>query len=75
MARCIDDRKSTSGNMFSLGSGAISWSAKKQDVVALSSSEAEYITVISASCQALSLRRLLGDILHGTRGSDGYLLR
>lgn len=32
----IDDRKSTSGFLFNLGSGAISWSSKKQEVVALS---------------------------------------
>ncbi|XP_015078146.1 uncharacterized protein LOC107021946 [Solanum pennellii] len=31
----IDDRKSTSGFLFNLGSGAISWSSKKQEVVAL----------------------------------------
>ena len=28
-ASCLEDRKSTSGYMFSLGSGAISWSSKK----------------------------------------------
>ncbi|XP_070034502.1 secreted RxLR effector protein 161-like [Nicotiana tomentosiformis] len=48
-ARSIDDRKSTSGNVFSLGSGAISWCSKKQDVVALSSAEAEYVAVTSAA--------------------------
>ncbi|XP_047260269.1 uncharacterized mitochondrial protein AtMg00810-like, partial [Capsicum annuum] len=50
-AGSIDNRKSISGNVFNLGSGAISWSSKKQDVVALSSSEAKYIVVTSAACQ------------------------
>lgn len=63
-ASSVDDRKSTSGYAFNLGSAAISWRSKKQDVVALSSSEAEYIAVTSAVCQALWLRRLLVDIEH-----------
>nr|GMD05942.1 Retrovirus-related Pol polyprotein from transposon TNT 1-94 [Ipomoea batatas] len=41
-AGSLDDRKSTSGYLFTLGSGGvISWSSKKQSTVALSSSEAE----------------------------------
>ena len=35
-------RHSTSGFMFSLGSAAVTWSNKKQPMVALSSTEAEY---------------------------------
>jgi hypothetical protein len=33
------DRRSTSGFMFSFGSGALSWSNKKQPIIALSSME------------------------------------
>jgi hypothetical protein len=36
-ANNVLDRRSTSGSMFSFGSGAISWSNKKQLIVALSS--------------------------------------
>eukprot|EP00253_Pinus_taeda_P033358 PITA_33358 len=36
----VDDRKSTSGYVFHMGSGAISWASKKQPVVALSTTEA-----------------------------------
>lgn len=61
-AGCTDDRRSTSGHVFSLGSGAISWSSKKQEVLALSSSEAEYIAAASAACQTVWLRRLLTDL-------------
>ena len=60
-AGCLDTRKSTSGNMFSLGSGAVTWSSKKQETLALSSSEAEYAAVTSAARQALWLRKLLVD--------------
>ena len=37
----IDDRKSTSGYIFHLGSRPISWSSKKQSIVTLSSTEAK----------------------------------
>lgn len=30
-AGCLDDRKSTSDNLFSFGSGAVTWSSKKQE--------------------------------------------
>ncbi|MCI38029.1 gag-pol polyprotein, partial [Trifolium medium] len=37
-----DDRKSTSGGCFFLGSNLISWFSKKQNSVSLSTAEAEY---------------------------------
>ena len=37
------------------GFGAVSWASKKQDVVALSTIEAEYISLSVASCQTLWL--------------------
>ncbi|XP_075076502.1 secreted RxLR effector protein 161-like [Nicotiana tabacum] len=54
-AGSIDDRKSTSGNVFSFGSGAISWCSEKQNVDALSSSKAEYVIVTSTACWAIWL--------------------
>ncbi|XP_074289333.1 secreted RxLR effector protein 161-like [Silene latifolia] len=62
-AGCLDDRKSTSDNVFSLGSGAVTWSSKKQETIALSSSEAAYVASSSAVRQALWLKKLLGDFL------------
>ena len=59
---CTDDKRSTSRHIFSLVSGAISWSSKKQEVVAFSSSEVEYIVVASAACQPVWLRRLLTNL-------------
>eukprot|EP00253_Pinus_taeda_P011335 PITA_11335 len=58
----LDDRKSTSGNCFSFGSGLVTWNSKKQSVVALSSTEAEYVAVTSAGTQALWLRKILEEI-------------
>lgn len=54
-----DDRKSTGGYIFILGSGAISWSSKKQAVVTLSTTEAEFISAATGSCQAVWLRRIM----------------
>lgn len=58
----LDDRKSTSGYLFCLGTNVVSWSSKKQKTVALSSAEAEYIAVTDATCEAIWLRRLLADL-------------
>ncbi|XP_051152708.1 secreted RxLR effector protein 161-like [Andrographis paniculata] len=40
-ASLVEDRRNTSGNVFSLGSGAITWCSKRQPTVALSTTEAE----------------------------------
>lgn len=61
-AGSCDDRKSTTGNVFLLGSSLVSWSSKKQPVVALSSTEAENISATSAACQAIWLKKMLEDL-------------
>ena len=45
-AGCKLDRKSTSGTCHLLGSSLISWHSKKQSCVALSTAEAEYLSLI-----------------------------
>jgi hypothetical protein len=45
-----------------LAGGAISWSSKKQAVVALSSTESEYVGLSLAAKEAVWLRRLVGEI-------------
>ncbi|XP_062232829.1 secreted RxLR effector protein 161-like [Phragmites australis] len=59
----IDDRKSTSGVAFLLGSSIVTWSSKKQKVVAISSCEAEYVAAASAACQGVWLSCLLGEMV------------
>eukprot|EP00253_Pinus_taeda_P025797 PITA_25797 len=63
-AGSVDDRKSTSGYVFHMGSGAISWAFKKQPVVSLSAAEAEYVAAIAVTCQAVWLRIVLRDLCH-----------
>jgi len=58
----LDDRRSTSGHMFMMGSGVISWASKKQQVVTLSTAEAEFITATTSACQVMWLRRILEEL-------------
>ena len=58
----LDNRHSTSGNLFVMSGGAISWLSKKQPVVALSTTEAEYVALGAAMQEVVWLRRLLSDI-------------
>jgi hypothetical protein len=64
LAGDVDDRKSTSGCVFLLGSSLVTWASQKQRVVALSSCEAEYIASANAACQGIWLSRLLGELLN-----------
>ena len=57
-----DSRKSTSGNLFMLGSGAISWSSREQTSVALSTVEAEYIALCLATQEVAWIRQLLDEL-------------
>jgi hypothetical protein len=54
----IDDRKSTSGYVYLLGGGAISWRSRKQPLVAFSTVEAEYIGASDAAKEAIWIRNL-----------------
>ena len=50
-----DDRKSTASYVFSLGSGLVTWACKKQQDIALSSTEEEYQAMVNASQEAIWL--------------------
>ena len=62
-----DDRKSTSGYIFLLCGGAISWKSQKQKCVALSTAEAEYIAMSTATQEAIWLRQLIAEISNSSK--------
>ena len=58
---CKIDRKSTSGTCQFLGCNLISWHSKKQNSVALSTAEAEYVAAGSCCAQVLWIKQQLED--------------
>jgi hypothetical protein len=62
----IDTSKSMSKILFFFGKCLVRWQSVKQQVVALSSCEAEYIAAFTASTQVLWLVRLLSDLSKDT---------
>ncbi|GAV59136.1 hypothetical protein CFOL_v3_02667 [Cephalotus follicularis] len=58
---CKLDRKSTSGTCQFLGNSLVSWFSKKQNSVALSTTEAKYVAASSCCAQALWLKQQLCD--------------
>jgi hypothetical protein len=58
----IDDLKSTTGYVFKMAGGTITWYSRKQSVTALSTMEAEYIALSEATREARWLRNLFGEL-------------
>ncbi|GJP86663.1 hypothetical protein CLOP_g16659 [Closterium sp. NIES-67] len=61
-------RRSHSGYVFCLNGAAISWQSKRQPVVALSTTESEYISLCQCIQEGVWLRRLFGEFGHDHAG-------
>ena len=57
-----EHRRAISGHAFLFNGGAVSWSSRKQELVTLSTAEAEYVAATHASKELIWLRRLKGDL-------------
>ena len=62
MAGDLDNRKSTTGYLFTFSGGAISWQSKLQKCVALSTTEAEYIATTEAGKEIIWLKQFLQEL-------------
>ncbi|GJW45351.1 retrovirus-related pol polyprotein from transposon TNT 1-94 [Tanacetum coccineum] len=60
-AGCKDDCKSTSGGLQFLGGKLVSWSSKKPDCTAMSTAEAEYVSLSACCAQVIWMRTQLLD--------------
>ena len=58
----LETRKAVTGYAFILNGGAVSWSSKQQEIVALSTTEAEYIAMTSTAKEALWFRALISEL-------------
>ena len=56
-----DAKRSTSGMVVKMGTGAISWSSRLQTITTLSTTEAEYVSAVSAGQEMIWLRNLLSE--------------
>ena len=54
-AGCVDSQKSTSGYIFKLAGGAVSWRSAKQTLIATSTMEAEFVSCFEAISRPLKL--------------------
>ncbi|RDX71499.1 hypothetical protein CR513_49143, partial [Mucuna pruriens] len=60
----VDKRKSTTGYVFTIAGGAVSWLSKLQDVIALSTTEAEYMAATQACKEAIWIKKVMEELGH-----------
>ncbi|KAK2414734.1 secreted RxLR effector protein [Trifolium repens] len=58
----VDTRKSLSGFVFTLFGTAVTWKANQQSVVALSTTQAEYIALVEGVKEAIWLKGMIGEM-------------
>ena len=58
----VENRRSTTGYVFFVGEGAVSWNSKRQQTVAQSTLEAEYMAMNRCTRETIWLRQLMKDL-------------
>lgn len=65
-AGCVDSRKSTSGHIFMMAGGAVSWRSAKQTLTATSTMEAEFVSCFEATSHGVWIK----SFIYGLRVMD-----
>ena len=61
-AGCVDSRKSTSGYIFMMAGGAVSWRSAKQTLIATSTMEAEFVSCFEATLHGVWFRNFISGL-------------
>jgi transposase InsO family protein len=61
-AGCVDSRKSTSGYIFMLAGGAVSWRSVKQSLIATSTMEAEFVSCFEATSHGVWMKSFISGL-------------
>ena len=62
MSGDVDSRRSTSGNVMTYAGGAVSWKSRLQKLVALLTTEAEYMAAMEARKELIWMRDFLSEL-------------
>ncbi|GKG14751.1 hypothetical protein Tco_0354351, partial [Tanacetum coccineum] len=68
-----NDQKSTSGYLVLWDGAAVTWSSKKQSIMALSSTEAEYVAATACACQVVWIQCIFEEL--GMEQEDGTVIK
>jgi hypothetical protein len=74
LAGNVDTGRSTTGYVVKMGTGAVSWSSKLQSIVALSTTEAEFVAAVSAGQESIWMSQFLAELGYNTSGTTPLLM-
>jgi hypothetical protein len=74
LAGNVDTGRSTTGYVVKMGTGAVSWSSKLQSIVALSTTEAEFVAAVSAGQESIWMSQFLAELGYDTSGAAPLLM-
>jgi hypothetical protein len=74
LAGNVDTGRSTTGCVVKMGTGAVSWSSKLQSIAALFTTEAEFVTAVSAGQELIWMSQLLAKLGYDTSGAVPLLM-
>jgi hypothetical protein len=74
LAGNVDTGHSTTGYVVKMGTGTVSWSSKLQSIVALSTTEAEFVTAVSAGQESIWMSQFLAELGYDTSGAAPLLM-